>query len=595
MAKCNRVLSLFVSLLLVVTSIEMFALEGRFDFELNKKENLFAIPNRGYYNETEVRVKVKCQPGTKVKIGWLLRLSECIDEFYLNTNQLPNDIFAKIYQRPNIVLQDYPYVQYQKPELKEYVCDPDMELIDLFNVDPVKMYTSKTDSIVRKSNNNDISAMSIATRRKRAAANKITLTKQKQNSTVKNLKPKSESKPHKTEVVPHNHRDIECIARTWKEGSFLFVIYSEPVDNKDYSLQVTLTLSSNGDYLPANDWPFLPFYATMCAIYSIFAIFWLVCSVTYWRDLLRLQFWIGAVILLGLMEKAAYLSEYESINKTGQTTKIAMIIAEIISSFKRSLARMLVIIVSLGFGIVKPRLGPTMQKVVGLGALYFILAVVDGIFRILGRKEDTDNKGVLAGVPLVVIDVSICYWILCNLQQTMRTLKVRRNIPKLSLYRHFTNTLIFSVIASVIFMAWSLKRHRFVNCLKSWQELWLDEAFWHMLFSFILLVIIILWRPSKNSQRFAFTPLLDNEEDADEMDDIEEQETEIFDSIKMRQKVKDKKERLTEEERNKKSIEDDLKWVEENVPATLIETAMPAMADSEEELMTTKFEASKMD
>ena len=70
------------------------------------------------------------------------------------------------------------------------------------------MYTSKTDSIVRKSNNNDISAMSIATRRKRAAANKITLTKQKQNSTVKNLKPKSESKPHKTEVVPHNHRDV---------------------------------------------------------------------------------------------------------------------------------------------------------------------------------------------------------------------------------------------------------------------------------------------------------------------------------------------------------------------------------------------------
>ena len=148
----------------------------------------------------------------------------------------------------------------------------------------------------------------------------------------------------------------------------------------------------------------------------------------------------------------------------------------------------------------------------------------------------------MAGVPLVVIDVTICYWILCNLQQTMRTLKLRRNIPKLSLYRHFTNTLIFSVIgrlfnnlfgfvatikintfyifvASVVFMAWSLKRHRFVDCLKAWQELWLDEGFWHMLFSFILLVIIILWRPSKNSQRFAFTPLLDNEDEADE-DDI---------------------------------------------------------------------------
>jgi len=67
---------------------------------------------------------------------------------------------------------------------------------------------------------------------------------------------------------------------------------------------------------------------------------------------------------------------------------------------------------------------------------------------------------------------------------------------------------------------------------KDWKELWLDEAFWHILFSFILLVIIILWRPSKNSQRFAFTPLLDNEEDADDLDDQEVQETEIFGNYK---------------------------------------------------------------
>lgn len=582
----NYGISILISIFLV-TGIDMFALEGKFNFKLTKKENLFTIPNRGYYNNSQIKVKVSCHPGTKVQIGWLLRLSECIDEFYLNTNQLPNDIFQKIYKRPNIVLQDYPFVQYQKPALKEYTCDPDTEIIDLFNVDPVKIITEKTDSIGRKSNNEDLTPISILTR-KRRASDKKTKSPLKANQNF--------TKNQKTETIhPHDHQDIECIAKTWKEGSFLFVLYSKPVNDKDYSLDVTLSISNKESYLPANDWPFLPFYAIMCAVYSLYALFWLVCSCAYWRDLLRLQLWIGAVILLGLMEKAAYLSEYETINRTGQTTKFAMIIAEIISSFKRSLARMLVIIVSLGFGIVKPRLGPTMQKVVGLGAVYFILAVIDGVFRIMGRKEDTDNKGVLAGVPLVVIDVSICYWILCNLQQTMRTLKVRRNIPKLSLYRHFTNTLIFSVIASVVFMAWSLKRHRFVDCLRSWQELWLDEAFWHIQFSFILLVIIILWRPSKNSQRFAFTPLLDNEEDADEMDDVEYQETEIFDSIKMRQKVGEKKEKLTEDEKNKKAIEDDLKWVEENVPATLIETAMPTMNDSEEELMTTKFEASKMD
>lgn len=574
----------------MVTGMHMFALQSRFEFVLNKKQNIFAVPNRGYYNGTQFKVKVMCEPGTKVKIGWLLRLSECVDEFYLNTNQLPGDIFEKIYKRPNIVLQDYPYVQYLQPKLKTFTCDENTETIDLFSNEKMELITEKTDSIIQKSD--DLTPLTIPDRKKRAAEKEPKASAPKKDA--KNSTTSSSKKT--TSQISHVHEDIETIAQTWKEDSFLFIFYTEPVDEKDYSIKVILSMfKPKKGYLAANDWPFLPFFTIMCTVYSIYAIFWLVCSAIYWRDLLRLQMWIGAVILLGLMEKAAYFAEYEMINKTGNTTKVAILVAEIISCAKRSLARMLVIIVSLGFGIVKPRLGPTMQKVVSLGALYFVLALIDSVFRTMGRKEDTDSKGILAGVPLVMIDVSVCYWILCNLQQTMRTLKLRRNIPKLSLYRHFTNTLIFTVIASVIFMAWSLKRHRFVNCLKDWQDLWLDEGFWHLLFSFILLIIITLWRPSKNSQRFAFTPLLDNEEDDVEMDDVENQENEVFDSIKMRQTSSGKKEKLSSEEQNKKSIEDDLKWVEENVPATLIETAMPNMNDSEEELMTTKFETSKMD
>ena len=53
----------------------------------------------------------------------------------------------------------------------------------------------------------------------------------------------------------------------------------------------------------------------------------------------------------------------------------------------------------------------------------------------------------------------------------------------------------------------SRKKYFFID----WRDLWIDEAFWHLLFSVILLVIMILWTPSKNNQRYAFTPLLDNE------------------------------------------------------------------------------------
>ncbi len=49
--------------------------------------------------------------------------------------------------------------------------------------------------------------------------------------------------------------------------------------------------------------------------------------------------------------------------------------------------------------------------------------------------------------------------------QTTRTLRLRRNLVKLALYRQFTNALVLSVLASVIFMLWSIKYHKLEDCL----------------------------------------------------------------------------------------------------------------------------------
>ncbi len=127
--KCAVVLLLVTAL---VTDVQMFVLQGKFIAELNNKERILSVPNRGYYNQSEFRVKIGCTAGTSVKIGWLLRFSECVDEFYMNSNQLPVDIFERIYQRPNIVLLNYPYVWYEKPELRAYTCDPNTDTIDIF-------------------------------------------------------------------------------------------------------------------------------------------------------------------------------------------------------------------------------------------------------------------------------------------------------------------------------------------------------------------------------------------------------------------------------------------------------------------------------
>uniref|UniRef100_A0A673A6X9 GOST seven transmembrane domain-containing protein n=1 Tax=Sphaeramia orbicularis TaxID=375764 RepID=A0A673A6X9_9TELE len=90
----------------------------------------------------------------------------------------------------------------------------------------------------------------------------------------------------------------------------------------------------------------------MCIVYVLFGALWLFWCACYWRDLLRIQFWIGAVIILGMLEKAVFYSEYQSIRYKGDYVQGAVIFAELLSALKRSLARILVLIVSLGYGIV---------------------------------------------------------------------------------------------------------------------------------------------------------------------------------------------------------------------------------------------------
>ncbi|XP_017153005.1 transmembrane protein 87A [Drosophila miranda] len=360
--------------------------------------------------------------------------------------------------------------------------------------------------------------------------------------------------------------------------------------NQQFNAIVHIEFLGPHGFISAIDWPFLPFYLIMCIVYVIFGIIWLFVSFSQWRDLLRIQFWIGGVILLGMLEKAFFYAEYQTLTNTGLAVEHAELVAEFVSCAKRTLARMLVIIMSLGFGIVKPRLGPMLHRVVGAGTLYFVLACVESYLRITNVKSDRSEL-LVASIPLAVLDTAICWWIFTSLVQTTRTLRLRRNMVKLSLYRHFTNTLIFAVIASVIFMLFALRLRRTENCTPGWRDIWIDTGFWHMLFSVLLLVIMILWRPTNNNQRYAFTPLLDSPEDEDEEDEEDQFVADTY-GVKMRGQNGTPK-TSTNSRTATTTEEDDLRWVEENIPSSMADSALPVL-DSDEEIINTKFEVSKM-
>lgn len=74
----------------------------------------------------------------------------------------------------------------------------------------------------------------------------------------------------------------------------------------------------------------------------------------------------------------------------------------------------------------RPRLGPMLHRVVGTGALYFVLAAVESYLRVMQNKNDRTNQVLVATIPLAVLDSAICWWIFTSLVQTTRTLRLRR-------------------------------------------------------------------------------------------------------------------------------------------------------------------------
>nr|XP_006004625.2 PREDICTED: transmembrane protein 87A [Latimeria chalumnae] len=407
-----------------------------------------------------------------------------------------------------------------------------------------------------------------------------------------NIKQETERENATNSTLAPEHPQMSAVARSWEDGPYFFIVKIEEMSGSEVQKKVSdnsgveqgvlpssnapeknnwafiMAVEMNGpyEYTSPADWPLMIFFMVMCIVYVVFGTLWLIWSACYWRDLLRIQFWIGAVIFLGMLEKAVFYAEFQSIRYKGESVQGAVILAEVLSAVKRSLARILVIIVSLGYGIVKPRLGAMLHRVVAVGVLYLLFSALEGILRVTGEQSDLAS---LAFIPLAVLDTALCWWIFISLSQTMKMLKLRRNVVKLSLYRHFTNTLVFVVAASIIFIIWTTKKFKLADC----QSVWVDFYFKFLIVSFPL--------------RFAYSPLTEEDEDSELKEPML---NEAFEGMKMRGTKPE-----TNGNPKPSKVDEDLKWVEENVPSSMADVALPALLDSDEETMTTQLERSKME
>lgn len=274
-----------------------------------------------------------------------------------------------------------------------------------------------------------------------------------------------------------------------------------------------------GGYLSAKHLPFIVFYYVLMIAYSILGIIWSILVIISIKKILILQFVILAVIGLGFSEHFLFTVDYSYMNFSGHNPYGLIYVAEIVAALKKTIARLLVVIVCLGFGTVKPRLSTfNLRLLVIAGVIYFTAASLTGIIDSI--SNELYGKVWYLHLFILLLDFAWFYWIFTALISTRRALKLRRNKTKLEFYNALGIILIFSFVASLAFLIMGI--YMFLTqsnqCEMSWNERRGDLIFWPSLFLIILIAIMIIWRPSTNEKRFAFVPLTGTSDDPGSLD-----------------------------------------------------------------------------
>merc|ERR1712127_694172 len=100
---------------------------------------------------------------------------------------------------------------------------------------------------------------------------------------------------------------------------------------------------------------------------------------------------ISGILFVSMVEACAWNIIFDSYNRSGQMSLSSSVAVTVLNTGKRTLSRMLVLVVSMGYGVVKPTLGVRGQRVVLLGAVYFAFATMLAIVDWIGRSPDVSD------------------------------------------------------------------------------------------------------------------------------------------------------------------------------------------------------------
>ena len=187
-----------------------------------------------------------------------------------------------------------------------------------------------------------------------------------------------------------------------------------------------------------------------------------------------------------------------------------MIIVAVLNAGRNSFTFFLLLIVCMGYGVVKPSLGKTMVYVRILAITHFVFGV---IYAVASLSITPDNVGpliLLVIMPLAATLTAFYVWTLNSLNLTMKDLLERKQSVKAMMYKKLWWCILGSIV--VIFAFFFLNSFNFAGrsdpdfVPDHWKTRWFILDGWlNLVYMVDIAYIGYLWRPTANNRRFAMS------------------------------------------------------------------------------------------
>ncbi|KAH7127699.1 lung seven transmembrane receptor-domain-containing protein [Dactylonectria macrodidyma] len=280
--------------------------------------------------------------------------------------------------------------------------------------------------------------------------------------------------------------------------------------------------------LQATQIPKLPFYGGITILYALVAAYWGFLYYQHRHDILAVQNYITAILVFLVVEMVLTWGFYDYQNRHGSNVgaKVYLTVVGILNAARNSFSFFLLLIVCMGYGVVKHTLGRTMVWVRWLAAAHFLFGLVYSVTSLVITPETAGPFVLLIVLPLAGTLTAFYVWTLNSLNATLKDLKERKQHVKEAMYKKLWWSILLSILVIFAFFFFNSFTFASVNDPDfvpfHWKTRWFILDGWLNLVYFADVAwVAYVWRPTANNRRFAMSDEIAQDDDGNfEIGDI---------------------------------------------------------------------------